>query len=767
VSRRRVASPALFAVVLAVAGVVGVTAAGQAPARTALAITGSEGVVVDYRGGLHPVSYGVSATITRFDGAPYWGWNIARGVALRSGDAVNCGSFGGYTVDGYGVLHPFGINGRGVPPAPSGGPYWPRWDIARGVALVPSDPRNTASQPAGGFVLDGFGGLQYFTLQAGVPPPLISGAPYWDHWDIARGVVILTDSLGWAGGYTLDGWGGLHPFAMGSSPATLRSPPAVNPATVAYWKGNDIARGVTLLPGSNLSGGFVVDGWGGQHPFAFGSGPAPDISQLRGAPWWQGQDVARGMAMTSGAPAGCAAPTDWTSRLFDPGHGSRAPNVGLTAANVAGLTQKWRKQAPGCPGAGSGGGWLATPVVFRGVIYEGSNFGCLYAINEADGTVIWSKFTAYQPKQTCVQQLGIVSTVNVQDDGAGNPVLYFHSPDGYLYKMNGSDGSMIWRTVVQIPSSTQNDVYAWSTPTVANGKVIVGVSSNCDTPFVQGQVRAYDAATGNLLWVHKMVPDGFLGAGDWYDAAVDGAGNVYVSTGSVTDAQANAQYSILKLDGRDGTLGWKAPAPKITGDPDYASSPVLFRGGGVDLVGATNKDGIFRVYRQVDGAPMWQAQIGTFDPNGFSSALAGGVWDGSRLFLARNVTTTGTWTQLSPGAWGPGPNGTSAAGSVRELDPATGNLKTVGGQPFELALPSNVLGPCSINANQLLICAGGHLAGTTLTAHDNGLYVIDTTQPPGVLRHIEDVQNYGEFAQPVQESGAVLAANTDALSKWG
>jgi hypothetical protein len=47
------------------------------------------------------------------------------------------------------------------------------------------------------------------------------------------------------------------------------------------------------------------------------------------------------------------------------------------------------------------------------------------------------------------------------------------------------------------------------------------------------------------------------------------------------------------------------------------------------------------------------------------------------------------------------------------------------------------------------------------------VYVIDTTQPPGVLRHIEDVQNYGEFAQPVQESGAVLAANTDALSKWG
>src|SRR5205807_7022576 len=119
-------------------------------------------------------------------------------------------------------------------------------------------------------------------------------------------------------------------------------------------------------------------------------------------------------------------------------------------------------------------------------------------------------------------------------------------------------------------------------------------SSNYDTPFVQGQVRAYDANNGHLLWLHKTVPDGFVGAGDWYDAAVDGAGNVYVSTGSVTDAQATAhpntekgfeQYSLLKLDGTTGNLIWKAPAPKHTSDPDYASSPVLFQANGVGLVG--------------------------------------------------------------------------------------------------------------------------------------------------------------------------------------
>jgi hypothetical protein len=54
-----------------------------------------------------------------------------------------------------------------------------------------------------------------------------------------------------------------------------------------------------------------------------------------------------------------------------------------------------------------------------------------------------------------------------------------------------------------------------------------------------------------------------------------------------------------------------------------------------------------------------------------------------------------------------------------------------------------------------------------LAAHDNGLFIVDTTQPAAVLRHLEDVHNYSEFPQPVQENGLILAANTDALVKWG
>src|SRR5439155_12890199 len=41
------------------------------------------------------------------------------------------------------------------------------------------------------------------------------GGPYWPGWDIARGVAVRLDGTG---GLVLDGWGGLHPFALSGHP---------------------------------------------------------------------------------------------------------------------------------------------------------------------------------------------------------------------------------------------------------------------------------------------------------------------------------------------------------------------------------------------------------------------------------------------------------------------------------------------------------------------------------------------------------------------
>jgi uncharacterized delta-60 repeat protein len=185
------------------------------------------GLVVDAFGGLHRVGPRAIATI----GAPYWpGWDIVRGVATHSAtfDGSGEGPLNGWGIvaDGWGGLHPFGLELYPIPAAPQAA-YWPGWDIVRGVALLPDG--------TGGYTLDGWGGLHPFGVGSHAPPPPVTSGPYWSGWDIARGVDIAP---GGRGGYIVDGFGGVHAFGIGGA-----APPRV-PTGGPYWSGQDVARGV-------------------------------------------------------------------------------------------------------------------------------------------------------------------------------------------------------------------------------------------------------------------------------------------------------------------------------------------------------------------------------------------------------------------------------------------------------------------------------------------------------------------------------------------
>lgn len=202
--------------------------------------TGQGGLVLNGWGGLHPFGDSPGAAAQS-----YWpGWDIARAVATAQGGGA------GYVLDGWGGVHPFSVGSSALPPQAHGGSYWPGWDIARAMTLLPDG--------SGGLVLDGLGGLHPFTSAGVVASPVVTG--YWSNWDIARGVVLLPNSSGSSyAGYVLDGWGGLHPFASRG-----RALPAA-PVVSGYWPGYDIARGLTMIPGTAM--GYVVDGLGGFWPF--------------------------------------------------------------------------------------------------------------------------------------------------------------------------------------------------------------------------------------------------------------------------------------------------------------------------------------------------------------------------------------------------------------------------------------------------------------------------------------------------------------------
>jgi hypothetical protein len=199
---------------------------------------------------------------------PYWpGWDIVRGVTLVDNADPFGYPKGGYTSDGWGGLHAWG-----TAPAVTQTPYWPGWDISRGVAM---------SEEGVGVQVDGWGGLHPVRNTVadywGVQNVNTAGSTYWFGWDIARGVSLI----GYAdAGVVVDGWGGLHTFGLYGDDIDTGDGP--------YWPGWDIVRDVAVLPDG--SGGWILDGWGGVHPFGW----APDALVSE---YWPGWDIARGIAM--------------------------------------------------------------------------------------------------------------------------------------------------------------------------------------------------------------------------------------------------------------------------------------------------------------------------------------------------------------------------------------------------------------------------------------------------------------------------------------
>lgn len=145
-------------------------------------------------------------------------------------------------------------------------------------ATVTVPPSATYAHPFKGlYSVDGYGGVS-----ANSSPPLWLDA-YWPTWNIARAGKAWPSANTPQSGFVLDGWGGLHPYGVSGLGESSSS------ASSHYWPGWDIARDFAFLPDG--SGGFVLDGWGGLHAFRVNGNTAPLAAQTTA--YWPGWDIAR------------------------------------------------------------------------------------------------------------------------------------------------------------------------------------------------------------------------------------------------------------------------------------------------------------------------------------------------------------------------------------------------------------------------------------------------------------------------------------------
>jgi outer membrane protein assembly factor BamB len=379
------------------------------------------------------------------------------------------------------------------------------------------------------------------------------------------------------------------------------------------------------------------------------------------------------LATAALGPSGGLAATDrlnWPMYLYGPRHSStNLRAAAITPASSRSLHKIWRWTAPAPTKPGQPDALLyATPVVFDGRVFVATFSGLLFVLDEHSGAVVWKRFVGFDdPVGTCLSR-GFVATPAVAKDPVTHvPTVYVAAGDGYLYAYDAATGAFRWKSLVAPPS---DGYYNWSSPSVLNGRIFVGVGASCLVDTIGG-LKAFDQATGAVEGSYQTVPDGSNGGPVWSTTAADG-GHVWVSTGDAEDAPSSAlagdSYSIVRLDA--ATLeredAWRVPHLYPL-DLDFGASPTLFDATidatPMQLVGACNKNGIFYALSALDlsAGPVWKRRLGVSAAPGLNSCIAGAVWDSAagRLFVAGNETIIG---------------GEDEPGSIRELDPSDGSI---------------------------------------------------------------------------------------------
>lgn len=381
-------------------------------------------------------------------------------------------------------------------------------------------------------------------------------------------------------------------------------------------------------------------------------------------------------ALVGAVPAAAqASPSDWPGYLNGSAHSSyNAAATAITPGNAASLQQVWQWVTPASPNDGPNAIW-ASPTVVDGVVYVGAEDGYFYAISEATHSVLWSDFLGLDtPKGTekCGPKgQGITSTATVADDPVtGNPTVYVDSPDGNLYALNAATGSVVWTGLVDTPSTTQNDYYAWGSPLVANGNVYIGISSDCDAPLVPGGLVSFNQGTGAqvAIWLDTPAGPDQLGGSIWSSPVLLPNGQIVVTTGNGYNGSGQPLYdeSIVRLDPTTLAVldAWQVPASQQIADADFGASPTVWtatiNGVSTPMVGACNKNGLYYAFAQGDlsAGPVWETRITVPYPGGSAECDSAAVWDGNQLIIGGGAATT--------------INGVSYPGSVQSLNPATG-----------------------------------------------------------------------------------------------
>jgi quinoprotein glucose dehydrogenase len=336
---------------------------------------------------------------------------------------------------------------------------------------------------------------------------------------------------------------------------------------------------------------------------------------------------------------------DWPAYGGAPENTHYSSLAQINRTNVKELAVAWSFDT------GEQGGLQTSPIVVDGVLYGITPTQKVFALDAANGKLIWkfdSGIKGTQPDRGLAYWasekdkrilVGVMNFLYALDASTGKPIATF-----------GKDGRINLREDLGRNPETQSVVLT-SPGIVYKNLIIVGGRNPETLPAAPGYVRAYDVQTGKLRWTFHTIPHpGEFGyetwpkeawknsgaANNWAGMAVDAKrGILYVPTGSAAfdfyggdrlgdDLFANC---LIALNVETGERIWHFQGVRHDlWDRDFPSPPTLVTvkrdGKDIDAVAQTTKQGFVYLFDRVSGKPLFPIEYRKYPPSDVPGEVA-------------------------------------------------------------------------------------------------------------------------------------------------
>jgi len=342
------------------------------------------------------------------------------------------------------------------------------------------------------------------------------------------------------------------------------------------------------------------------------------------------------MAVTTSA---VAQNVDWRLHNLDLA-GSRYSEMDqIDRSNVQTLAPRWLFQHGVIDGVSN----QTTPVVVDGVMYLTDSRGSVYALNAADGHLLWTYdvtelLGGSRREGYIFRHRGVTYANGVVYSAAGSFIFALDAATGEPIAGFGENGQaspileVLRQRYPEVETAISMGYWFTSAPQIYNGVIYVG-STRSESLIPGGHVLAVDAETGEVLWHFNTIPQdendqgweiagptwvggGREGGGIWETPSIDPElGMIYVAVGNpFGDSTKRAGInlftdSILALSLETGRLQWYyQQVHHDVWDFDNGQQPILFdmevAGEPVKALAQANKNGWLYILNRETGVPV-------------------------------------------------------------------------------------------------------------------------------------------------------------------